>query len=369
MSLLNRINSGLVFRDQFNTHELDPKWQVSPSDESRYTLTEEPGCLRLRHGDPDLYILMDSPRFDFVFEIDTNYDPLRASDQGGITVYRDHETFIELLEFYDPNTGTTIKYDTIRMIKRADLYEGYGTNDGGRTWELIGTSFMSATKIGMVLHGVLEADSDTLDVKEVRMYRDTSLQIANLVEGMTVRLFDGAGLLLSEQKVGANKDHAKLNLQNTTFPLTGKLELYDATGTFLAETAVFSDLWGGDVFYYGVKLDLEIDSVLVRPDREYQLGYMKNGSIEKKVKLINTHDVTVYNVHASVLAHSDYYGWEWVDIANDVFGQPGTYKDVILVGDIGPGQSVNVWIKIVRQPKQQMASLQDYKFRLLFESG
>lgn len=369
MPLLNRIHSGLVFVDDFASGQLHPRWQVSPSDNSRYSLTDRPGYLRLKHGYPDLFILMDSPRFDYVLEAETSYVPVRPTDQGGIVAFRDNETYIELLEYYDPQTGTTYAYDLIRMVRRGDLLEGYGSNNAGATWELIGTSYLSAPKVGLSLHGVQESTSDDLDVSSIRMYKDTIIQIGNLREGQIVKLVDDTGMVAAEATCMPDKDYADINCMNVRFPFKGRVQLYDSGNFMLDQSELLEDVWGGDIFWYGVKLELEIDGVSLRQDREYQLGSMEGGSIERRAYVINNNDIPLRAVKASVMALSEYYGWEWTDIAGDSFGLPNIYGDVLLIGDMNPGDRIPIWIKVTRQPYQQLASLHDYKFRVMFESG
>ncbi|WP_422661757.1 hypothetical protein ACK8P5_25725 (plasmid) [Paenibacillus sp. EC2-1] len=369
MSLLNRISSGFVFKDEFATDTLNAVWQASPSNDARFSLTERSGVLRLKHGDPDLFILMNSPRFDFVFEIDTDYDPVRASDQGGIVAFRDQETRIEMLEYYDPIKGTSMKFNNLRMIRRSDLFEGYGSNDGGKTWELIGVSYLSAPKIGMVLHGVQEGQSDTMDVLEARMYRDTTIQIGNLSEGLVIKLLNDKGVEIGTQTCKTDEDYVKIDVSKQTFPLAGSVRLYDTTGMMIADTGVISDMWGGDVFWYGIKLDIEIDGTLLRQDREFQLGSMQSGIIERKLVIINNNDIPVYNIRAAIAAYSDYKGWEWADITVETYGQPGAYKDTAYIGTMQPKERITLWMKVTKQPQQQIASLSDYKFRVTFGSG
>jgi hypothetical protein len=369
MGLLNRILSGLVFKDDFSSTVLNEMWQVSPSNPSRYSLTDVPGVLRLKHGEPDVYVLMNAPRFDFVFEADTNYAPTRPLDQGGLVAFRDKDTRVELLEYYDPATGTTYAYDRLRMVRKGDLVEGYGTNDNGSTWELIGVTFINAPKIGFVLHGVQETQSVPLDIKEMRMYRSTLIQIGNVVEGMRAVLLNEYNNVLRDEICKKDRDHIDLDVSTLQMPIKAKLRLYDAMGSLIEETPVMTDIWGGDLFWYGVKLDVEIDGTLLRQDREFQLGNMQGGVIEKKIYIINNNDISIPNVRISVEAYSDYFGWQWVDVARDVFGQPGSYQDAIYVGNMMPNDRTPVWIKIKRQPEQQFASLNDYKFRLAVESG
>lgn len=358
----------MILRDTFDSTLLNPIWQVSPSDPARYSLTERTGVLRLKHGDPSLFILTNSPTYDFVFELDTDYSPIRASDLGGICIFRDKDSRLELLEYYDPATGMTKTYDSLRVVKQGELYTGYGSNDNGKTWEIIGNDFLSAPKIGMVLHGIQEGLSDTLDVLEARMYRDTRIHVGNLMEGMVVKLLNSSNAVIVQDTCKANTDYVKLDVSNQRFPLTGKIQITDVHNTLLAETNLHNDIWGGDVFWYGIKLDVEIDGVLLRQDREFHLGYMTSGIIERKIFIVNNNDIPVSNVYVSIGALSGYMGWEWVDVAQDVFGQPGTYEDTLFLGNIQPGQRIPVWMKIVRRPAQQMASLNDYKFRVVLES-
>lgn len=368
-SLINRISSGFIFQDTFDATLLHERWQVSPSNNARYSLTEKPGFLRLKHGDPDLFILMNAPRTDFVIEVDTNYDPVELSDKGGIVAFRDNKTAVSMLEYYDDKMGTAYGFNNLRMVRHADLFEGYGSNNNGKTWEFVGASALDAPKIGVTLQGIQESGSDTLDISEIRMYRDTSVHVGNLNPGQTVKLVDSANAIVGSATCEPDHDYVKVNVQNIKFPLTAKVQLYDKTNFLLDETALHTDIWGGDVFWYGVTLDFELDGLLLRQDREYQLGNMENGSIERRGAIINNNDIPIHNVRASVAALSEYRGWEWVDIASDVFGLPGVYADSIELGTIHPGESIPIWIKIVRQPNQQIASLHDYKFRITFESG
>lgn len=344
-------------------------WQASPTDSSRYSLTERSGYLRLKHGSPDLFVLMNTPRFDFVMDVTTDYQPVRPSDQGGIVAYLDNDNYIEMLEYFDSVTGITKAFDKIRMIKRSDLFEGYGSNDNGATWELIGTAFMTAPKIGFILHGIQETSSDTLDIDSVRIYRDTKLHVGNLNPGQTAKLFSRTGVLLGEAVCAADADHAKIEGQNFSYPIEGSVKLYDSTGFLLDETPVLSDIWGGDVFWYGIQLDLELDGLILKQDREHQLGNMQGGVIERKAYVINTNDIPVNAVRASIMALGSYVGWEWADIALDSFGEPQAYGDVLDLGTMQPGERIPIWMKITRRSSQQIASLHDYKFRVVFESG
>ncbi len=323
----------------------------------------------MKHGDPDLFVLMTTPRYDFVMEVDTDYQPIRPSDQGGIVVYYDNNNYIEMLEYFDSVTGITKAYDKLRMIKRSDLFEGYGSNDNGKTWELIGTSFMNAPKIGLVLHGLQESSSDVLDVGAVRMYRDTKIHVGNLNPGQIVKLYSAAGVLLGEAVCGNDADHVKIEGQNIVYPFNGRVDLHDKTGFLLDSTGVVNDIWGGDVFWYGVQLDFELDGLILKQDREHQLGNMQGGVIERKAYIINSNDIPIYGVKASIGALGSYLGWEWADVALDVYGEPSTYQDVIEIGDLEPGERVPIWLKVTRRASQQIASLQDYKFIVVFESG
>jgi len=152
------------------------------------------------------------------------------------------------------------------------------------------------------------------------------------------------------------------------WPFAGKLQLIDGNNLILGETEVMNDIWGGDIFTYGISLDLEIDGVTMREDREFQLGNMQNGLIERKAYIVNNQTVAIPNLIVSVESFSEYLGWEWVDIAEDLFGQPATYKDSLFLGTIQPGDRIPIWLKVSRR-SGAVATLTDYKFRISFESG
>lgn len=342
-------------------------WQISPSDETRYSLKERPGFLRLKHGSSDVFCLMTIPHFDFVFEIDTDYSPLRASDQGGIAVYRDKDTRIELLEYYDPDVGGAKGYNRLRIVRQSDLYSGYGSDDNGKTWELIGTTYMTAPKIGMVLHGIQESQSDTLDIDQVRIYRSPFIQVGNLSQGTVAKLMTPAGVVVKQATCQPDKDFVSLDVSNLNFPFQGKVQIVDSKGMVIGETEVFDNIWGGDVYTYGISLDLEINGLTMREDREFQLGNMQNGLIERKAYIINNQEVTIPNLTVAIESFSEYLGWEWADLAEDLFGQPATYKDSLFVGRVQPGERIPIWIKVTRR-SGAIATLSDYKFRITFES-
>jgi hypothetical protein len=201
------------------------------------------------------------------------------------------------------------------------------------------------------------------------MYRKTTIQIGNIKEGYTAKLLTTTGTLVQQVMCQKDRDYVDIDATNLTFPYSGKIQITNLTGMVLAETAVMTDLWGGDVFLYGVHLDMEVDGVNLRSDREYQLGNMDEGVIEKIAYVVNNHDIPIPGVTISVSAFSQYYGWEWVDIASNVFGTPGTYQDSIYMNTIHPGDRIPFWIKVSRRPGTGVASLNDYKFILMCESG
>lgn len=369
MALLNRISSGHILTDNFDSSILNTSiWQASPTDSSRYSLTERSGYLRLKHGDPDLFVLMTTPRYDFVMEVTTDYDPVRPSDQGGIVAYYDNNTYIEMLEYFDSVTGVTKTYNRLRMTRRGDLFEGYGSNNNGSSWELIGAAYLDAPKIGFVLHGINESSSDTLDIQAMKMYRDTKIHVGNMNPGQVAKLFTPSGALIGEATCATDSDHVKIDGQNLTWPIMGEIRLYDSSGFALDTTGVVDNMWGGDVFWYGIQLDLELDGMIVKQDRETQLGNMQAGTIERLAYIVNNNDIPINNVHASIASLGSYTGWEWADLAEDNLGEPMSYKDVLSLGTIRPGQRIPVWLKITRRASQQIASLHDYKFMILLES-
>jgi hypothetical protein len=365
MPLISRLSTGRIYHDSFDDTVLNPIWQVSPTDPTRYDINnEKAGHLRMKHGDVPLYMLMDMPNLpDFVFEIENDYTPTVVGDSGGIIVYRDIEARIELLEYYDSALNASNTWGQMRMVRHNDVYTGYGSNDGGKTWSIIGTGTAEAmSKIGLVVNYKDITGSVPFDVGSVKVFKDSKFLVSNLTPGHIVELLDNAGVVKQTVQCQPETDFVRLDLTTLPIPFTGKLRVKE--GALVKETTPTMEIWGGDVFWYGVLVEIHMDSTVLNPDEEKKLGHLINGLIEKQFIVKNPGTEPIPDVKVAAAKYFDYNGYDWVLLAEDAGGNPGTYGDEILLGLMQPGESRKLWIQIKKQFSPDLHLMGSFKFLL-----
>ena len=362
MPLINKLSSGRIYSDEFTSVDVNPIWQVSPTDPSRYSLTDREGYLRLKHGDAPLYLLMDMPNKDFVFEIKNDYLPTQVGDSAGIVVYRDASSRIELLEYFDSRTRT-VAYTHMRVQRKGEVYTGYGSEDDGRTWKIIGSgTAQGMTKIGLVINGLQATGVKDFDVDYVKVFEDNKFIVGNLSPGMKVELLDENNNLLDSRVCPTEQDH--IYIETVTLPSELKGRIRISEGGEIIETSDLMTIWGGDVFWYGLIVEVLRNGDLLPKDTETPLGHMINGLIEAIVSVRNPGSDPLPNVKVSRSKYFDHRGHEWVKLAEDIGGFPGDYKDEVFIGTIFPGEEYKIWIKITKEYTSHFALVGSNKFLL-----
>lgn len=365
MPLLNRLSSGKIYFDDFTETALNPIWQPSPTDPNRYSLTERAGYLRMKHGDTPFYLLMDMPNRDFVFEIKNDYNPVMVSDAAGIVVFRDNEARIELIECYDPVKGPS-NYTHMRMVRKGNQFTGYGSRDNGQTWEIIGSALADGmTKIGLVVHHPNVTNSVPFDVDYVKVFGDTTFIVGNLTPGMVIELLNPVGQVVVSTPCPSGRDFVEIDLTNFPIPYTGSLRV-KKDGQVL-ETSPLMEIWGGDMFWYGLTLEVYKDGVLLPKDRDTTLGGMVNGVIEVVLTIKNPSSEPVYNVRVYRSPYFQYRGYEWVLLAHDESGVPGEYGESLTFDSIYPGEEKKFWLKVQKRYPHDASFARDHKFLLCVE--
>lgn len=364
MPLFQKLSSGKIFEDYFAGGSMNPSWQASPTDPARYSVTDKPGYLRLKHGDTPLYFLVDMPNRDFVFEVQTDYTPTDLNESAGIVVFQDNKRRMELLEYIDPESQAVVNYTHMRVSRKGSLYTGYGSRDGGTKWEIIGSGAADGmTKLGLVVN---HATGANFDVQDAKIFSDTLVSFGNLKPGMRVELCDATNTqVISEATCPATQDYVYISLAALPIPYNGVLKIYSETGTLL-EMLPAADIWGGDSYWYGLMLDVKWNGVQMTVDKETALGYMNNGIIETYVEVTNPGTDPVHGVRASKATLGSLKGSEWVQLAEDVGNAPGVYNQALYLGTINPGETRKVWIKITKDMQDALANIGNRKFLLQF---
>lgn len=364
MSLLSRLSTGRIMEDDFTDTSLQSVWEPSPSDATRYSLTERPGYLRLKHGDVPLYLFMDLPNRDFVFEMKNAYTPGIADDSGGIVVYYNDEQYIQLLEYYDTVKGVGVNYTNMRMVRKGSLYSGYGSKDNGNTWELIGsTTSDDVNKIGLVLNHPQKTNSVPMDVEYVRVYADRRILVGNLASGMRIDLLKPDGTKVVSHTCRPGADHIYIDMTNLPIPFRGKLRVYSSTGD-VKETTDEISIWGGDVFWYGLLVEIYNDKGLLPTDVETELGPMLAGHIEMKLTIKNPGAVPITNTTISVKQFHEFHGHEWVMLAEDIGGNPSAYSKSVNIGTLYGGEGRPIWVRVSKEFTNDFGFAGDHKFYL-----
>lgn len=365
MSLLSRLSTGRIMEDDFADGFLQYTWEPSPSDTTRYSVTDRAGSLRLKHGDVPLYLLMDLPNRDFVFEMKNDYNPRVEGDSGGIIAYYNEEQYIQLLEYFDATRGVAINYTHMRMVRKGSVYSGYGSKDGGNTWELIGsTSSDDINKIGLVLNSPSPTTGAVpMDVEYIRIYSDRRILIGNLASGMRIELLRPDNTVVASRTCPPGADHVYLDMTNLPVPFAGKLRVYNSTGD-LKETTDELSIWGGDVFWYGLLVEIYNDAGLLPTDRETELGPMLAGHIEMKLTIKNPGAVPITNTIVSVKQFHEFHGHQWVMLADNIGGNPGPYSKSINIGTLYGGEGRPIWVRVSKEFTNDFGFAGDHKFYL-----
>jgi glucosylceramidase len=183
--------------DEFNSSTLNSAWSWVREDNTQWSLTTNPGYMRIVCQDGDLYqttnnaknvLLRTAPTGDWSIITKLNFNPTSNTQQAGLVVYQDDDNYIKLVRiYYNTNslecskevggaftansaaqTATTVY---LKVTKSGTTYTGYYNLDGGTTWTQVyqytGINF-SNIKVGLlscIAGSTLNADYDWFDVK------------------------------------------------------------------------------------------------------------------------------------------------------------------------------------------------------------
>jgi hypothetical protein len=389
MPRLERARTGDIFFDDFDGPTLDERWVVTPSLASRYSLSERPGYLRVKHAESSTYILTDIPATnEMLFEIKNDYKPVVSNDIGGIVVYKTSTDRVELIEYYDPILDATRNYLYVRMYKSGDVFDGYGSQDG-ILWELIGSARIEdAVKIGIVLNGVPNVLSVPLDVEYAAMYSDRFIYVENLEEGMITKLFDKDNNLIEEQTVQPGFSVVKFDMFSRLLPFEGYIELYSPSNVLLYKTPC-ERLYPGDEFQYIMNIDVRfqrrvfvveydsygtpvskpkfISNVDLELDQVTHIGDMEGAYVEGILTIKNLDAEDIINLEASIGLYSELYGTGMIQLALDNYGEPGNYQDKVII-NVPAGSSTNIWIKISATSIPTLSKYDVFKYKLVLKN-
>ena len=358
-----RLATGKILSEHFLYPQLDEVWSVH-GDASQYNLTEKTGVLKLFHGPRDISILTEEPEDSYVIDIQNTYTPTQDGDVGGILVYKDKEEFLEFLEYFDSEKNSSFIYKFMRIVRLGKLYSAYGRNVDTSEWEFIGSvSLNGQGVVGVTLKGDNLPDYTEFHVNEIQIYKSQTIQFININPGQKVRMYNEDGRLLSSQICKPGYSGVVLNFTEKP-PYNVYFELCSEDGKVIHTTDIFS-AYGGDVYYYGAKLQVFVNDERLNNDEPYFLGHYEDNVIYFDIKLVNPYDVTFSNLSLKAMQYKTSNGYQ-----NVSFSLTGdTYEKSIEIPDMGPQDEVFVKAKIERDVSLEGVSYEPFKFFLKISQG
>ena len=389
MAKLQRVISGNVFIDNFDEANLDSRWTISPSLDSRYSLVERPGYLRMKHAESSTYILTNIPAMDTImFDIKNDYKPAVSTDIGGIVVFKTLSDRVELVEYYDPVLDVSRNYLYVRMFKSGDVYDGYGSQDGV-VWELIGSVRVEdAAKIGLVLNGEVSPLSENFDIDYVSMYKDRFLYVENLQENMIANLYDKNNVLQQTYTVPTDGSIAKFDMFSLPIPFEGYIQLLSPASIFIEQTES-QLLYPGDEFQYMISMTVKfqrkrivlvtddsgntIPTTVLEDDVDFMLdglsniGRMDDSTLEGLITVTNLDNADISNIEAYIELYTDSYASHTVKLSKDDMGTPLNYQDVVAF-TVSALSSYSFWIRISVNNINSLSKKDMFKYKLCFRN-
>lgn len=337
--MLYKREDGKIRDDSFTTGALPPDWIITPS--GSFSLSERPGYLRiLRDATKDILALFPVPSSSFAIEIEAEYSPIEAADNGGLLLFRDSEQKVEFLEIFTDETATDVS--RWRAVGKDSVFDLY--SDSGNGMEFVDSAVIEPLKAGIILKKGDAPGFVPLDVHRVIVTTSDTLIVGNLQDGMIVELMDTGG----EVRTSAIARGGVASLKMPTLRFDGKLVLRQGSSILEEVTNTF---YGGDRYDRGTSLKIVTDDItktelsVIEPT---DLGLMINGVLLKKLWVYNPEPVYVSTVSIEVVQWGSKFGYQWVDIAEDVNGSPGTFGDSITIPLIAPGGLVPFYVRVTQ---------------------
>lgn len=343
MISVKRIESGKIVQEVFTDYVdlVADGWNLHPSVD-RFYMDRSAGYLHMKHGETPAYLLRDVPN-KAVMEMINFYNPVINSDVGGFVAYVADEWKLEFYEYFNPDIGASLSYPYVRIVKDGLMYAGYGSQDGSN-WDIRGDySFGEAHKWGLALEG---GEGTDLKVASLCLYKETYVTFKGIPKNGKVVLYDDVP---EETLIGECTEidyEGTISVFGRSMPINVKAEVYDADG-ILAAQGTFSEVYGGDVFHCGQFLEVLYNGVpFTLMDNDF--GYIDSFQKDFKLEIHNRISAAHTDVHVEIKKYSEQFGWEWVEVAPDNNGTPGTFAKSIAIPTIPGDGSAFFWVRITR---------------------
>lgn len=199
-------------RDDFSNSALNAMWNWVREDASRWSLTANPGSLRIGTQPGELFetsntaknvLLRNAPDGDWTMTTKLSFNPNAGNQQAGLIVYQDDNNYLKLVRGYTsanilafqeesggvfqdtyavPGITATTLY--LKIAKLGTTYTAYYNTDGSETWTQLhqSTIGLNDIKVGLISFGGPagpQADFDWFDIQTARHTDDFDSRILN----------------------------------------------------------------------------------------------------------------------------------------------------------------------------------------------
>jgi hypothetical protein len=351
MGIVTRKSSGFIYEDDFTLNGLDDRWEVSPNDLSRITLSNSK--LTLLHGDTPVYVFFNplSSIKNFVLDVKNNYNPTILEDLGGLIVFGDENYFINVEEYYDAVKGITNAYQWLRLIRQDRLYTAYWSNDGVE-WNIIGSQSLELEqpKIGIYLLG---EEGQPLEVEYVRVFTSTRIVVENLQGGAVVDLIKNDNTVIDSKTCRSNSSRVIFDSYDYDYPINGKFSITNGNNTIMP--IEFFDIWRGDIYKYELSVDLyyekeESNFIKLNEDIEQFLGHINtSGADYKDVRFMAKPSLVsgTVKMRGRTAQHITNQYINLVKLSLDDNGTPVNFTNEIPLTDV-PNTGLIFWVRLFR---------------------
>jgi hypothetical protein len=353
---IDLLESGFIYATDFDS--FDSHWILSPDDPECVFLTEDGLLLDPAVSDSGPVMILNTyVQAPYVIEADLDYTPAIGDSAGLILWAQQNEAiYVSLV------TGGTL-YERLRLRVIGERCEAYAFASSAGVWEMVGTAFIPPD----MLPGIYVEGQTPLLVKKVVAMRDTRVTVGNLpAETMICLLNEQDDVLNAAVAVDGT---ATVSINQPALFFTGKLQVRDLTDSIIV-TSEIMDIHGGDIYWYNAfKLDLYHNGELIPPGEGIKPKPLSGGMVEERLEVENSGEEYVPYVSVRCLSFNTVGGEQWVSLAHEVDGTPGTYYDMIYLTGLAPGERAAFWLKIERPANVKYFPFTEYKFTLFVSTG
>lgn len=327
--------SGLIRSDTY-AGGIPSGYVVSPA--GRVVI--DAGNLRMDHDNSDDTRVLAPISGACAVEIIADYTPTEQGDTGGLLLFAASDSVVEFLEQAEATVPTTVSRWRTRSLNGKD-WDLFADSGSGYSFVDTAAEFVP-TKIGVVLKKGTGSGFVPIRLQQLLVTKSDVLTIGNLGTGLTVELLNASNVVVASTTTVTNT----ASLSMPSLAVTGKLRIKSGSTVTMEVSGTF---YGGDRYDSGATLKIVLDNVTkpeLSPTTLTDIGLMSNGELVKKLYIYNPGGTNVSSVTLTVAQWGAKFGYQWVDVALDVSGAPGSYSDAISYTSIAAGAVVPFWIRI-----------------------